>query len=112
MQNLHEVFTIFANQLLALLGVPTLPPEVVNMDTSVDLSDWQLDALIRRRTLENVHESQDTLLSIVKLVDQIEDMPVGEDVRGDIEDALEALNKVNILSGHSHCTSAHLKLGL
>lgn len=106
---LHEAFSLFANQLLALLGVPALPAGVVDMAQVGEPSDWQLDALVRRRTFENAQESQDTLLSIVKLVDQIENMPVGEDVRGDVDEALEALNKVNILTEHSHHTWTYRK---
>jgi len=94
--DLHSVFSSFSKQLLALLGVPPLPHEITHStaDRASPLSDWQLDALIRRRALENAQGSQDTLQSIVKLVDQIENMPVGEDVRDDIRDALLALANV------------------
>ena len=77
----HEVFSSFATQLLALLGLS-------------GTSDWHLDSLTRRRTVENAHSSQDTLRSIVKLVDQIENMPLGPDVKGDVEGALDALSMV------------------
>ncbi|KAF4618900.1 hypothetical protein D9613_009941 [Agrocybe pediades] len=89
---MDNVFSVFAHQLLALLGVSPLPTDVVT-STKQDslLSEWQLDALARRRTLENVHDSQDTLLSIVKLVDQIENMPVHDGVKTDVEEALNAL---------------------
>src|SRR5580704_1659169 len=78
---LKPVFSSFSNQLLALLGVPKLPPNVrvaVNDSVAPILTEWQLDSLLRRRTLENVRGSQDTLLSIVKLVEQIGNMPVGK----------------------------------
>ncbi|KAF8960324.1 phosphatidylinositol-glycan biosynthesis class S protein-domain-containing protein [Flammula alnicola] len=102
-QDMHAVFLSFTHQLLGLLGVAALPKEVERSanDTGSVLSEWQLDALIRRRTLENAQGSQDTLLSIVKLVDQIENMPVGEDVRGDVEGALTALNKMYDFSSKS-----------
>lgn len=93
-----QVFSTFSSQLLALLGVPPLSSRVqrASSEASTFLSDWQLDALLRRRALENAAGAQDTLLSIVKLVDQIENMPVHEDVRGDIEDALVALDRVGL----------------
>ncbi|KAJ7927484.1 phosphatidylinositol-glycan biosynthesis class S protein-domain-containing protein [Mycena leptocephala] len=75
---LHSVFSTFANQLLALLGVPNLPPDV-QMDAPV-LTGWQLDALLRRRALENAEGAQDTLKSIVKL--------------GDVQDSLTALDQM------------------
>ena len=98
------MFSSFSKQLLALLGAPPLPQSVTHSttDRASFLSDWQLDALIRRRALENAQGSQDTLRSIVKLVDQIENMPVGEDVRDDIEDALISLANVCLLFQSRH----------
>jgi len=98
--NLH--FSSFSNQLLALLGIAKLPPglEHSNMDSDV-LSDWQLDALLRRRTFENAQGSRDTLSSIIKLVDGIENMPVGDSVRDDVQNALYALTKMSDSSSTS-----------
>jgi len=100
-EELTSIFSSFANQLLGLLGVPKLPPNVKrsSSDSAAILSDWQLDALLRRRALENASGSQDTLRSIVKLVAEIENMPVGSEVRDDVENALEALTKVRCI----HC---------
>ncbi|KAJ6543823.1 phosphatidylinositol-glycan biosynthesis class S protein-domain-containing protein [Mycena sp. CBHHK59/15] len=89
---LDSVFSTFAYQLLCLLGVPRLPPDV-RTDAAV-LTDWQLDALLRRRALENAKGALDTLKSIVKLVDQIENMPVGQYVKGDVQDSLTALDQM------------------
>jgi GPI-anchor transamidase subunit S len=74
--------------------VSRLPAELPSHPPLSTLTDWQFDALIRRRALENTEGSQNTLKSIVKLVDQIENMPVGQDVKGDVLDALVALDKV------------------
>src|SRR5260221_7832938 len=93
--DLDAIFSSFADQLLGLLGVPSLPPSIkCTKDAKPCITDWQLDALLRRRTLENASGSQDTLLSIIKLVNQINNMPVGEDVRDDVECALSALTQV------------------
>jgi phosphatidylinositol glycan class S len=91
---LRSTFETFRDQLSTLLGVRPLPPGVVLADEKDVISDWQLDALMRRRALESVHGSQETLSSIVKLVHQIENMPVGRDVKDDIQDSLSALDKV------------------
>jgi phosphatidylinositol glycan class S len=91
----------FSSQLLALLGVPPLPPTVRSVQSDSTLTDWQLDALLRRRIFENVDKSMETLGSIVQLVDQIENMPVGAGVRGDVQDALSALDKVFASSRNS-----------
>ena len=94
---LKPIFSSFSDQLRALLGVPKLPPgaRIAVTDSAAPiLTDWQLDALLRRRILENVQSSQDTLLSIIKLVEQIGNMPVGRDVKDDVNGALAALDKV------------------
>ncbi|KAG2342293.1 hypothetical protein BDR05DRAFT_964260 [Suillus weaverae] len=89
--DLKPIFRNFAIQLAALLGVPPVPLGL-SMEGGF-LSDWQLDALLRLRALQNVQGSQDTLHSIVKLVDQINNMPVGQVVRDDVLDALTSLHE-------------------
>ncbi|PCH35059.1 hypothetical protein WOLCODRAFT_139716 [Wolfiporia cocos MD-104 SS10] len=94
---LDSVFVTFRHQLTSLLGVPALPAQVhveTRAATSAGITDWQLDALLRRRAIENVGGAQETLQSIVRLVAQIENMPVGQDVKGDVQDALTALDEV------------------
>jgi len=99
--SLAPIMNSFSSQLLALLGVPPLPPTVRSVQSDSTLTDWQLDALLRRRIFENVDKSMETLGSIVQLVDQIENMPVGAGVRGDVQDALSALDKVFASSRNS-----------
>ncbi|KAL0959938.1 hypothetical protein HGRIS_011601 [Hohenbuehelia grisea] len=93
--DLDSIFPTFSEQLITLLGIPRLPSsvQVRHANARNVISEWQLDALMRRRTLENTHGSQDTLRSIVRLVDQIENMPFGASVRGDIQNSLAALEK-------------------
>ncbi|KAI8972834.1 phosphatidylinositol-glycan biosynthesis class S protein-domain-containing protein [Trametes punicea] len=99
--DLSPIFNTFARQLLTLLGVPGLPPHVhparrpESTRQREPFTDWELDALLRRRALENVQSSTETLEAIVRLVDQIENMPVGQDVVGDVQDALDALNEAH-----------------
>ncbi|KAK0495864.1 phosphatidylinositol-glycan biosynthesis class S protein-domain-containing protein [Armillaria luteobubalina] len=100
--DLDTLFPAFSNQLLALLGVPGLRADVrLSPYNNSLLSDWQLDALLRRRAFENDRGAKDTLRSTVKLVDQIENMPVGQVVRDDVRDALSALEKMHSLSTNS-----------
>jgi GPI-anchor transamidase subunit S len=91
---LDHVFSGFRAQLLRLIGVSELPPEVRSAEPSLPLTDFQLDTLYRQRTFENAGSSKETLQSIVKLVDQIANMPVGQDVRDDVLEALSALEVV------------------
>ena len=96
--HLKNTFSAFRLQLLSLLGAPELPKGVVSLD-STPLSQWQMDSLLRQRSLENVVSTTETLHSIVKLVDQIENMPVKEDVKGDIQNALDSLELTYESSG-------------
>lgn len=93
-----EIFAFFRTQLLALLGVPSLPTNVTlahdNADESAPLSGWQIDALLRRRMRENTEGAGQTLRSIVSLVKKLENMPVGMDVKGDVLNALEELEAI------------------
>jgi len=88
---LDHVFSGFRAQLLRLIGISELPPGVRSTDPSRPLTDFQLDTLYRQRTFENTGSSKETLQSIIKLVDQIPNMPVGQDVRDDVREALSAL---------------------
>jgi len=92
---LDHVFSGFRAQLLRLIGVSELPREVQSTELNQPLTDFQLDTLYRQRAFENVGSSRETLQSIVKLVDQIPNMPVGQDVRGDVLEALSALEVVS-----------------
>jgi GPI-anchor transamidase subunit S len=91
---LDHVFSGFRAQLLRLIGVSELPPEVRSAEPSLPFTDFQLDTLYRQRAFENAGSSKETLQSIVKLVDQISNMPVGRDVRDDVLEALSALEVV------------------
>ncbi|EJU02454.1 hypothetical protein DACRYDRAFT_107371 [Dacryopinax primogenitus] len=94
--SLHDLsgpFNTFRAQLAALLGVPHFTPQVTALDRAkFGITPWQLDALKRRRSLENIANSADALRSIVHLVNQIENMPVGQDVLGQVDGALAALD--------------------
>ncbi|KAI0298712.1 phosphatidylinositol-glycan biosynthesis class S protein-domain-containing protein [Multifurca ochricompacta] len=88
---LDQVFSGFQVQLLRLIGVPELPLGVQSANSDRPLTDFQLDTLYRQRAFENAGSSKETLQSIIKLVDQISNMPVGQDVRDDVRESLSAL---------------------
>ncbi len=97
-EELSRPFALFRSQLYSLLGVPELPHSVNRKsgddEMSMVLSPWQIDALVRTRAMENIKDSQEALESIVKLVHQIQGMPVKADVQKDVIDSLEYLEKV------------------
>jgi len=92
------IFHEFSQQLLSLLGVPSLPNGIERHPSDLSiLSTWQVDALMRHRAIENTKGVQETLTSILKLVDQIENMPVKNDVKDDVEQALNTLERVRYI---------------
>lgn len=94
---LATVYRTFHTQLLALLGVPLIPRNVVYLPptSGAPLSHWQISALLRARTRENTRKSVEALQSIVSLVNQIKNMPVKTDVVSLVNRALAALDNVN-----------------
>lgn len=93
---LDQIFPLFAQHLLTLLGVPSLPAGVKTADS---ISDWQIDALLRRRAIETNQGARDILKSTVTLVNELENMPVGKVVQDEVQAALSALERVRILVG-------------
>ena len=84
------------------MGVSDLPPDFNLLHATAGISDWQLDTLYRQRALENVESSKETLQSILKLIDQIPNMPVGQDVKGDFQSALDELELVRNWSSSAY----------
>ena len=93
---LDHVFSSFQTQLRRLIGISDLPPRV---QSDRILTDFQLDTLYRQRAFENAGSSKETLQSIINLVHQIPNMPVGQDVRDDVREALSALEVVRSTLG-------------
>jgi GPI-anchor transamidase subunit S len=94
---LNAAFSTFRAQLSSLLGIHQLPSNIDDSRKDQPISDWQLDSLMRRRLLETISATQETLSSIIKLVDQIENMPVGLDVKNDIQDSLDYMHYVGYI---------------
>ncbi|KIY47426.1 hypothetical protein FISHEDRAFT_66127 [Fistulina hepatica ATCC 64428] len=88
--DLGPVFATFTYQLATLLGVPPLPASAQRQLSCLTM--WQRDALLRYRALTNANGARDILHSIITLVDQIANMPVGTEVRADLVHALDELD--------------------
>lgn len=99
---MDRAFATFEKQFGTLLGLQ----EVSDLHESVSLA-LKLDALMRRRVVEASRESVKTLASIIRLVDKIENLGVGESVRGDVSRALALLAQVSFMSCQGRMYSAH-----
>lgn len=96
-EELDAPMRLFASQLRALLGLrlPVAPPGSTPAQRAARRS-VALDALLRRRLLETSRETVDTLTGIIRLVDKIQNLGVGKQVRDDVIDALDNLESVSV----------------
>lgn len=105
---LDAPFTQFATHLRSLLAVPqpVAPPklhqdpssartELVALGVADPLSPWEMDTVLRVRTAENAAEARNTLAGIVRLVDKIKEMQLGDEVRDKILGAVRRLEGVS-----------------
>jgi GPI-anchor transamidase subunit S len=91
---LSQTFAIFRQQLLQLIGLPSLPTLRGSSKPHFEITDWQFDALLRRRLGENVRDSRDTLNSIMRLVSSLSNLPIGKSVQENVQASISALQKV------------------
>lgn len=105
---LEAPFHLFTQHLYSLLALPQLPrtispnPPLNPLSPPSylipDISPWQVDHILRMRTLENSQEARQTLSGIVRLVAKIREMKVGPLVRDRVLGAVERLEQVNPVS--------------
>jgi phosphatidylinositol glycan class S len=102
-EELDGAFATFEKQFSTLLGLQETQGSSIAGDAALSL---RLDAMTRRRMVASSRESVKTLGSIIRLVDKIENLGVGQSVRDDVSKALDLLGKVSPIPGI--CVSRHL----
>ncbi|KAI5695676.1 hypothetical protein M8J75_001816 [Diaphorina citri] len=79
----HPVMSVFLNDLKQLLGVKNAKTmsdiDVVPYNAAL-LTDWEIDALFRIRTVEQITSSKLTLSSLIQLLDQISNIVITSQV--------------------------------
>lgn len=90
--DLKAAFSSFASFLRASHGVPTLesttgPREVV--------ASWEIQALMRERTVQNIQDAIQKLGAIARQVNEIQNMRIPKAVQEDVKSALAALASVS-----------------
>lgn len=81
---LNEIFDIFAFQILKFLGIDT------NQDSSLF---YRIDEKIRIQTLENINESLDNYESLLKLINQLETIPIPLQTVEEINESIEKVHE-------------------
>lgn len=95
LQELQPAFMQFASSLGASHGVPTLE---AFYGSSNDKVSWEIQALMRERTLQNVHDAIQKLGAIAKQANEIQNMRIPKAVQEDVIAALDALASVRGLN--------------
>lgn len=108
-QDLQPVMSTFTSHLRSLIGVlsPTSPPVLTGGDPnpgkifyqrrsqSAALPLLEFDSLVRIRTIQNCADAASTLSSLSKLVQEIQNMVIGEEIREGVERAIDSLEHAN-----------------
>jgi phosphatidylinositol glycan class S len=100
--SLHETMKIFISQLRTLMGVKNkvdwkfkelLPGFSLNIeqDSKFGITDWELDALLRTRSIQNMMDSVSTLQSFAQLLKSLETIPVLDHISRVVEHSLNSL---------------------
>ncbi|KAK3736307.1 hypothetical protein QZH41_020774 [Actinostola sp. cb2023] len=92
------VMRIFMSQLKLLLGVkPAVIPEgcVVGEYSSAGVTKWEQVSLLRIKTIEYLTTSTITLTSLARLLEQISNMVIGDQIQKQVQQALLAIHKAS-----------------
>ncbi|ORX84479.1 hypothetical protein BCR32DRAFT_266273 [Anaeromyces robustus] len=100
-KDLHPIMELFLDQLRSLLGIneikflPTDLPRNVRVlygtDSKRGITAWELDQLLRKRTVQNLVNASRTLNSLAKLVGSLRNMVVKDKIKDKVDFALECL---------------------
>lgn len=100
--DLHPIMELFLSQLRELLDIkeikflPTDLPRNVRVaygiDTTRGITSWELDQLLRKRTIQNLVNASRTLNSLAKLVGSLPNMVVLDKIKEKVVYALESLD--------------------
>ncbi|TPX66073.1 hypothetical protein SpCBS45565_g04715 [Spizellomyces sp. 'palustris'] len=107
LDDLHPIMEVYVAQLRDLLGVKhirirnvetLLPNAQVTYETAPDagITLWELDQLVRRRTVQNIVDAVTTLNSLATLITNLESMVVLDDIQSQVLYALDALRQARL----------------
>ncbi|WWD21249.1 hypothetical protein CI109_105733 [Kwoniella shandongensis] len=98
-------FHLFTQHLYSLLALPPIPDKIHPSPPPTPLhapsgliqpiTRWQVHQVLLARMKENSEEARKTLVGIVRLVEKIKEMKVGEGVRGKVIGAVERLEQLS-----------------
>nr|XP_006825320.1 PREDICTED: GPI transamidase component PIG-S-like [Saccoglossus kowalevskii] len=96
--DMKTVMEVFLSQLRLLIGVPKQKSDPLLTIASPDntgITHWELDFLLRTRTLENVATATLTLSSLSQLLGQIRNMVIRDDIAEQVYIAVESIQSTH-----------------
>jgi phosphatidylinositol glycan class S len=104
---------IVVEQARKILGVQPLQIDVLHATATspVGLTGWEMDRWIRKRTAENVVNAARTLTSLAKLISNMGNMVVMDDIRNNVQGSLDGFHETMdaLKNGNSNLAFASSK---
>lgn len=99
--DMHPIMEVFLSQIRSLLHFDPQSKDLesivagLQVDGPLDaaFTDWEMDAWLRRRGLENVATSASTLKSLADLLDKVQNIVINDDVGLQVETSLRACQR-------------------
>jgi len=107
-QELKPFVEIVVEQLRKVLGVQPVEVNLLHAaaKSPVGLTGWELDRWIRKRTAENVVNAARTLTSLTKLITNMRNMVVMDEISNSVEGSLKGLHDTIDALKHGNTTLA------
>ncbi|XP_071848584.1 GPI transamidase component PIG-S-like isoform X1 [Apostichopus japonicus] len=96
--DMKSAMEVYLSQLRLLIGVPN---QKSNEDVhfalpgQTALTEWELQALLRKRAVENIATATSTLFSLSKLLEKINNMVINDDIAAEVYSSANCLHKAH-----------------
>jgi len=114
--DMHAIMEVFLSQIRSLLHFDARPadPESVVADLLIDdpldaaLTEWEMDAWLRRRGLENIATSAATLKSLSDLLDKVQNIVINDEIGRQVETSLRACQRAMAALSKNRLSEAYV----
>ncbi|KAI9101209.1 phosphatidylinositol-glycan biosynthesis class S protein-domain-containing protein [Phlyctochytrium arcticum] len=117
---LQPIMEVFVAQIRDLMGIKRVRLPLPDLDVptrisveydsapDVGLTDWELDTLVRTRTIQNLVDAIVTLQSLANLVEKLENMVVMDKIQKLVSNSLKSLDQASQALHDRNYTSASI----
>ncbi|KAL0868020.1 hypothetical protein ABMA27_008673 [Loxostege sticticalis] len=108
--NVRVVMGTFISQLRKLLGIadtPSIPGGFLEPLRSVTPRRWEVDSLLRLRTVEQLTSAERTLQSLAQLLGEISNIVINDEVGASINSAVDSIQEASEVMSQGHLVEAY-----